>query len=135
VSTFTLAELVAEVRRIAAEQPDHTYQFLTGQRTCTYAPESVGAGGKETQSCLVGQALRALGVPDGFFAHWNRAAFRELSTHLFDSGDLVHGGDPVADGRGRLWLERVQSSQDRGNNWANAVAFADDALPLSNGAP
>ena len=108
-------KLIAAIRELAAESPDNIYD--RGQsHACSYV---VGECSNGTQGCIVGQALRRLGLetPD-------------LPTHvdiylslIFDCG--VAGGDTRL-----LWVSVVQSEQDSGNTWAYAVKSADESYPL-----
>jgi hypothetical protein len=114
---FTAIDVAREVRTLAAERPDHVYE-RGSQTFCTYAPNHpMGA----PEACLIGQALARLGVP-----------VSTLVCQKGTAGVLIYdmtGSHPMrADICG--WLDRVQAEQDDSVPWAEAVALADQCVPL-----
>ena len=109
-------KLIAAIRELAAESPDNIYD--RGQsHACSYV---VGECSNGTQGCIVGQALRRLGLetPD----------FKEpVDDYLFNHYDCGR----VDDVSRTLWLIAVQTEQDSSNTWAYAVEDADESNPLN----
>lgn len=103
------SDLVAEVRRLADEQPDFIYKQPSGSH-CSYRPQ----GGND--GCIVGQALRRLGWEVPF---------------LLDDGpiddNIQEGRFPVDATRAEArWLLSIQSWQDCGASWGKAIHYTDN---------
>jgi hypothetical protein len=107
---FTLDDVVAKVREVAAERPTYVYDNGTGGElsSCFYRH---GADRSEP-GCIVGQALDRLGyvVPE----LWEGTNASSLLQSIFPEVDRV-------DSR-IFWVRSVQSAQDGGMSWADAVA-------------
>lgn len=124
IKDIPLAEVIAEIRRIAAESPDYVYEPVVkpnslGIGTCEYVERS--ADGKLIGSCIVGRALVNLGVPPEVLTFTDD--FTPTAFGLFE--------DPDHDGRVAEinWIQRVQGGQDRKMSWGDAVARADVLHP------
>ena len=111
-----VSDLWAEVKKVAAEQPDKVYE-KPGD-TCAYEFD-----GKP--SCLVGHAMFRLGVPldvirlcdnHGAIEH----ALDEVPTEFDESGDEERVY--------RALLGWAQGAQDSGKPWGEAVAEAEELV-------
>lgn len=120
--TITMTGVIREIRRIASEQPEHVYRPPVACRIgCSYV-DSANAPGT---GCIVGQAVIALGLPVERLAEWENGHDETSSTIMLPAMDI--GGS-----RAELrWIRRVQSEQDQGKAWGEAVAIADQVEPLS----
>jgi hypothetical protein len=94
--------LVATVREVASERPEHRYSTTEG---CMYFLQS-GA-----PDCIIGHALHRLGV----------------QPHEVKEGDSPNDGE--ADPRIH-WLRRVQAEQDAGLKWGDCIELADSEAQL-----
>lgn len=113
-TALKVEDLIAEVRRLAAENPNFNYKEACGPEwdgTCTYAPTD------QTPACIIGQALTNLGIT-------RQNVYEGHGVNRF-LGDIV--GD--YDRQTGHWLAWVQGEQDRGLPWAEAVAAADVEYP------
>lgn len=119
-----LDRLEAEVRRIAREDPEHIYEpppetideygAMRGG-DCSYLPDD-----NNPQGCLIGAALRAVGVtPTEDFE--GNAANQVIEDILATIEVTIEGRfeDKVE------WFRLVQSAQDEGTAWGKAVEHAD----------
>lgn len=103
-------KVIAAVRRHAAENPGFIYRRIDEVvgSACFYVRD-----GKP--DCLIGQALWELGLIDSSFegTGQNRMGIVAISHDWpFDGGEL-------------RWLSRVQSAQDCGEAWGDAVRETD----------
>lgn len=106
--------LVDRVRVLAAKYPEGLYAVddsLADDDECSYT-KGIVENGPPTEGCLIGQAAR------GYIAIPPEADRHGIVSVLDDLG--VEGSKPERD-----WLENVQTSQDGGYRWAEAVATAD----------
>lgn len=115
MTKVTFEQLEAEVRRLAAENPDHVYVRPEPGSRCYYRSPD------DTPGCIFGQAMEALGfaIPpgDGKFA----GSIDGVMCNIL-------GIAPTFDQEG--WARAVQGVQDIGDTWASAVARADRLYPL-----
>lgn len=102
-------DVIAKVRELAAEKPDFVYESPSGVRGCCV--NWVEEDGKKIGSCLIGQALFALGAGDIIS---DMAGVDEL----YDYGDEDIGLEVD-------WLTVVQSAQDNKRPWGQAIEIAD----------
>lgn len=114
IEDISLVDVVAEIRRLAAESPDYKYK----RQGCVYVEED--DTGNLVGSCIVGKALVNLGV--------------EPQTLHYDMPSRIPGAlnllrRPVND-RERYWIDEVQYHQDLGYAWSESVASADEEYPL-----
>lgn len=124
MENITIENVVAEVRKLASEQPDFNYMSQSPDQSdtgCSYLGAVIGVEGG--QGCIVGQALTRLGVPavvlrehEGSGARHVIAALRETAGAYMTEAEHVLA----------YWLGNVQAHQDRGDPWAEAVALADE---------
>lgn len=131
--TFTLGDVVAKIREIAAVNPDRIY-VPTGQELgyvseykvdCMYVHDK---DGKAVAGCLIGQALHALGVPLGYL----RTCEHTDATSVLDRLNLI----PYDFLSGNaLWVVVVQRYQDEGKPWGECVSLADSHVALVNADP
>lgn len=119
-----IPEIVAEVRRLANEYPDFVYSLPHAAGTC----DNVTGGDPkypDLKGCIIGQAVRNLGF-------WIPECCRvwtvdQLLSRLHDANWQPKQGVAHQDIRGLLlgWLTVVQSAQDEGVSWSEAVQAAD----------
>jgi hypothetical protein len=115
-------QLIAIVRRKAAESPGFVYQreapddegYRPGLSICKYVHSDGGPG------CLIGQALFDAGLIDVDFNKSERNSSTICNLAEYYQWDI----DPTEIG----WLREVQRNQDRDTYWGDAVAAADDIL-------
>lgn len=122
--TFAALEII--VRELIAERPDYVYPAgvpttINGHTgtTCFYAVES--APDVARAACVFGQALQRMGVtPEELFDREGEPI-----------GDVWTALEyPPYDGNAEEWMARLQSQQDTGKTWAEALASADADYPL-----
>lgn len=119
-ANFTFAAFEAKLREIIAADPGHIYRMGDFHSTdgmgysCFYLASHPGAH----EACVMGVAMTALGVPDRFLAEREG---RPVQAILSEAGVTS-----LAD----FWLARLQSEQDHGTPWGEALAEADAAHPL-----
>lgn len=117
--------VVNEVRKIAAERPDFVYATQEGRdlpSSCSYVGAIAGFDGGE--GCIVGQALARLGhTKEELFRQEAMSADMAVSRlgYRLSSVGLGYANPEV-------WLQRVQSEQDRGKSWGEAVANTDEQM-------
>ena len=126
---LTVEAVVAEVRKVAAERPDFIYtdqpervaraDKLKMSHTslgCSYIGAFPADPGESPvgHRCIVGQALKRLGVLD---ADLEPAEGQSASSLL----TFIKGTSPI----GSAWLNMLQGAQDTGRSWSKAVAHAD----------
>ena len=107
--TFTVDDIVAKVRELAAEFPDRT--VLVG---CSNIDQG------DRKSCIVGLALQRLGVPPQWFIE-NQVP-RANVNHVLRALNVT---DRHANLAGMSWLIAVQAQQDSRARWSTAVQRAD----------
>jgi cytochrome P450 len=110
-----LPQIEAIVRRLATEMPEH-------EADCIYVDDTAAPS---AAVCIVGCALFELGVTLGELAAWDDDAIYELPL-----------GFQAVDNDGHMvpalrWLEHVQSRQDAGYQWGDALAYADNKQAAS----
>ena len=107
----TEQDIINEVRRLAADNPDYIYVNPNGSEfsQCVYIHDGKG-------SCIVGRALVNNGFDPEKVAQYEGATADEM---------LVVLGIKEAIDFGQVWLDRVQALQDNGTPWADAVEEAD----------
>ncbi len=114
----TVPEVITEMRKIATERPDFVYveqpMNEPERRTsgCSYVSASVGLS--EGEGCIVGQALQRLG--------FDKAALQPFDGHVASAALTGLG---VTHGEGDYWIDKVQSKQDTGSSWGEAVRLVD----------
>lgn len=115
-------ELVAEVRRLAAEQPDFIYGNQEGaeENECSYFGCAVGDS--NGQACIVGQAMTNLGVDMERLEDLEKSGISAGIIAALEDGlvPIKHTGEDAQ------WLANVQYYQDNGRPWGEAVALASE---------
>lgn len=111
---ITGKQLMKAVRDIAVADPAHVYGRPDKNTACYYRnPET------NEPDCIIGRALDALGVLPQEMGLNNTVSVRVL---LGRRSPVV----PIeADEMQLVWLSRVQSYQDGGDAWGDAVRRAD----------
>lgn len=109
-------KLISAVRNIAEAAPDYVYEKVGGH-ACKYVQNGAG-------SCIVGQGALAAGVPLETVAEWDQAECGSGFGDVCDRIDIDCGSDAAQ------WLIEVQSHQDNGIPWGEAVAAADSNVDL-----
>lgn len=117
---FTLDELEAEVRRIAAEDPGFIYteQPLATDDggSCSYLGQAIGE--RTGSPCIMGKALQALGFGEDDLELYESQGIHEI---LRDSHRATWGES--------RWFTVVQAEQDQGFSWGAVVESADEQSP------
>ncbi|WP_078344557.1 hypothetical protein [Mycobacteroides chelonae] len=108
---FTGADVVAEIRRLAARFPE-------GVAQCTYVVN-------DRPHCIGGRALANLGLPLGDLGQCEGTALDTVMSRLRIESTYDE----------RRWARVVQGSQDGGRAWAKAVNYADCVSPISEVTP
>lgn len=118
-----LQELVANVRKLAKEYPDAKYR--SPDRGGCYYTRGAVVDGPETPGCIVGQAMPS------------HVMDRLIEVDNEGGGNIPYVLGDVLDidyDRGTfLWLDVVQSYQDLGKTWSEAVRGADLDLGVPPG--
>lgn len=116
-----VAAVETELRKLAAEQPDFKYRTAPtdqfNESTCSYNGRCIDDEGRpigpECSGCIFGQALQRLGWDDkvelAIMDDIVKLMSEVAGVHLFRLGN---------------W-SRVQTTQDNGYTWAEAVAELD----------
>lgn len=127
--TFDLKMLTRTVREIALERPTHVYNH--GGRGCAYVDLDPDYEPCET-GCLIGTALRKLGVPAAYFLETDQnqgTAVRSVLESLFGHDlDIVSGVNRGENAFCMTWLAKVQQLQDHKTAWGECVRMADDQV-------
>ena len=110
----TVADIVAAVREIAAEQPDFRYT-TDDEEPCAYGAPAGQKGSDLTQGCIVGRAFDRAG-----FEYHEVQEAEIIECLAFMGLDSAYDPSPEAQ-----WLYCVQTQQDSGATWGDAVADAD----------
>ncbi|MEC4834397.1 hypothetical protein [Mycobacteroides chelonae] len=109
---FTGADVVAEMRRLAAQFPEQMAE-------CKYVDSD------DRPCCIVGRALANLGVP-----------LTILKANESTSADTVMNRLRIdATRRETAWARLAQGQQDCGVNWVKSIKYADDYAPMPEVAP
>lgn len=114
----TATQVIEEVRRLAAEQPDFVYSEQEGSdanEDCSYFGCALGL--TSGQACIVGQALASLDVDMSDLKR------QEDNGYGMDIGAALEQGvvEIPYNVEERAWLSNVQYHQDRGEPWGRAV--------------
>lgn len=110
MSNVTEQDIINEVLRLAAENPDYIYTIPGGDEhsSCVYIHDGNG-------SCIVGRALVNNGFDPEKVAQYEGVTADEMLVAL----DIKEETD-----FDQTWLDRVQTEQDSGTPWAEAVDLA-----------
>lgn len=112
---ITGKQLMKAVRDIATADPAHVYVSAHENRVCCYRnPET------NEPDCIIGRALDALGVLPQEMGLGNTISVRLL----LDRRSPVVPVKEISQMQ-LAWLSRVQSYQDGGDAWGDAVRKAD----------
>lgn len=119
-----LSELISEARKLAEEYPDVVYTNLVDNRTmCSYVH-----GGPDDKGCIIGQAAKRCNQ-ELYELFGTLEAGKSFGIGIFS----VLNNDKIDKNYSLLkifsteiwWLVGVQSKQDEGYTWSNAVKWAD----------
>ncbi len=133
---FTLIDVVAKARELVGANPAFRYASLVRVNndghpgfSCVYVEDGCG-------SCLFGQVLMGLGVPEDFFANLEGQSISCLLEDDLDLAELLDHSDESwidVDVRGDLvgWCQCVQDLQDKRQPWWLCVETADAQHPLA----
>jgi hypothetical protein len=118
--------LIKGVRECAQETPDYTYEFVkvdvyTPSGTFAYTDHHCQYMYEGQPSCIVGKAAFALGLID--------ASFEFSNSNRDTIPGFVKAIGAEIDESEATWLAHVQSDQDAGISWSEAVSEADDDSP------
>ena len=113
---ITGEQLIETVRAVAHEHPNFVYNsHEVPGKACFYRNEITGE-----PDCIIGRALDALGVLPEEMGLNNTVSVLILLGTLSDSGLVEEISQSQMN-----WLCRVQSYQDSGDTWGDAVRKAD----------
>lgn len=117
MSNITTQDLIDEVRKISAEMPDFVY--MTGDVAgCSYFGR--GIGDPTGQCCIMGQVFKNLSI--------DTSKIDESHEGVSTVGELIWDQViPVTPlNKSQVdWLNLVQSLQDEGISWGEAVSIVD----------
>lgn len=134
---LTIEAIIAEVRKVAAERPDFVYaeqpervalvkrlNILNGALDCSYVGAYEGSVDTDQagEGCIVGQALKRLGV----------SSYQLRNVEGRSASSAI--GYLTGSTKGTGWLNLVQSGQDGGLSWSEAIANAGDPVAVKVGA-
>jgi len=125
MTDFTVTDVVAKIRSLAAARPEFTYDppenLPVSGPTCHYVHET---NAELVGGCIVGKALLSLGVD-------------AVTLHEYDGGTGANGSTVIIETLGEVidrpsldWIDSVQNQQDNGKEWQQAVDYADANYPL-----
>lgn len=124
-ASITLLQLIEAIRQVAAGEPDFVYDTADRTASCDYAPNALNRCG-----CIVGEALALLGVPRERLARLDMMAAGNGQINSWGTrplaGVLADLVEP--DALYSYWVILVQTAQDGGRSWAEAVAYADELV-------
>ncbi len=121
-----IATLVKRVRALADQYPDAVYQSKGA--SCSYLAGTV-EGGPDTPGCIVGQAAHGY-IRKDYLAQADIQGdnvggliryINAVNPHYLDTPRQVSDSD-------QIWLQVVQSRQDSGDSWGDAIRWADKAV-------
>jgi hypothetical protein len=122
-----LERVVETAKMVVAERgADYVYKRPTntfGVPTCLYVDVD-----RDQPSCLVGHVLHRLGVP--------LETLKSADQFSFPATDVCHdllGGSAFDDGEISHFLDAVQSRQDIGRTWGEALQNGLEALDVTRG--
>lgn len=136
LENIELDTIIANTRKIAAENPDFIYQhrkFGLQENRCDYERD-----GKA--SCLIAKALFAAGVPVEELIEFDQRSSGDIGTILVYPNDVYDDEYNLLPSRFEYdeenlkkvnWISHVQQCQDAGYTWSNAVKSADQYLSLA----
>lgn len=104
--------LIKRVRELAAKNPDATYRFKGSMIYCYYGKGEAGNG----VGCIFGQAWPELKIYD--------------VGNPYTIGRILIVEDMDCHQREIDWCNEVQSCQDCGETWKEAIEAADKCCPL-----
>jgi hypothetical protein len=117
---FDTDAVAVVVRRLAAENPEFIYDNGCGDGTkCSYA-----TGGPNDRGCIIGQAVREVSIA---LYEWLYAK-EKCVTNGFPVWSLeFHKTEIETIGSHSIWLNRVQTHQDKKVSWSESVRVADES--------
>lgn len=107
-TVLDLALVKAEVEKLANESPDAVYCRPEGGRQCYYDKGNVTNG---SVGCIIGQAIKKV----------NQEIFYTYFTNRVASVGVVLREICTINKQYKDWLSSVQSKQDDGMSWGDAV--------------
>ena len=125
---FTVQDVVREVRKLAQERPHFNYrdQLHADSAGCSYLGASMYTPG-EGEGCIMGQALQRLGVSrEELLLHEGRSASQAIGDLTLLGSDVNYWVNVAR------WLDHVQTKQDTGFTWQEAVAGGDWYTPIED---
>lgn len=120
--TFTAADVVAQVRALAAANPDYVYPGALDGGECSYVYDRLGSG--TGQGCLIGQALQALGVEREWLRDHGDDAISMPNAGPSSASQVLRSLGVADDGDSYEFLDDVQARQDGGERWGGAALLA-----------
>lgn len=128
------ADLVREVKRLVAENPDFVYMNGGAYDSNEDVPTCSYVTGDNGQGCIFGQALINLGVDKEELSYWEQ--FNSGETSIADLLDHHgRGGQPLKyenEGYGSITyrsFETLQKHQDMGRTWKESLRITESNYP------
>lgn len=122
MSQFTIDDVIAKVRELAAADPEFVYSGdAEGYPVCKYIHKDDQPG------CIFGQALLALGVSPDRLREYDDTEDSTITSILCQ----LAGADRIADAQKLAWCGQCQRAQDSNEQWAEAIREADQKYPIS----
>lgn len=124
---INVKDIVKAVREIAAEDPDYRYnphydpEDMSPTMMCSYINNMDGEPG----GCIVGRAMRAVGVPKSRLLKAEGVGVMSLLIDFEDDHETYEYSIEEA-----AWLREVQNAQDTGETWGEAVTAADSLFKV-----
>ncbi len=122
----TMSHIVHAVRRLAVLYPEATYRQPDEMGACMYTVGDV-TNGPIQEGCIIGQALIAEGVAeDASNMDTQEVGAPDMLRQLVNDSHLAQDIAGIDQSTVRQWFGWVQSTQDQGMTWAEAIRAADD---------
>lgn len=112
---FDTKEIINQVRALAAERPDFIYP--NANKGCFYWQDG--------PSCLIGQALYRLGASEATLVEYDVRVREPDCDGSIEDVIACYADDFTSTHEDASWLNGVQSEQDVGQRWGDAVRHAD----------
>lgn len=117
MSKPTIEQVIAEVKRLAAEYPKARYRGPADSICCHYS-KGTTTEGPNVLGCIFGVAFSALGI-----AIPAESDNEDIGSLLVELGLAEPESDPLR------WCAKVQHCQDEGWEWGHCVEVANNDAP------
>ncbi len=122
----TMSQVVAAVRQLAVLYPDAIYVEPDDSGACMYTIGEVRNGPRQN-GCIISQAVLATGIPaDASNMEGMEVGAPDMLRQLVNDDWLTQDVADITQTTVRQWFGWVQSVQDGGATWSEAVRAADE---------